>query len=202
MNGNNHQSSSYFPKALRFLKLFFWVLPISRERQRERLLDMVFCYAMIVLCVAYYVFLSPPFVLASNFPLLESLEVVEGTIVRHETRRVTRYTAEPIGIKTKSGVVFKECGVIGVPCLASHDKKTTGWDVIEGRSARMWYWNDRVVQLEIDGSVSNGLSYEQTRERFSKFPGAMWVLLIAMSYLIVQLSRRHFCNAVAEAFNK
>lgn len=186
---------------LTFLTLFFWVLPIRRETDSKRSTDIKFSYGMLVLAVVLYFFYSEPYVGPKEFPELSKLPVVEGVLIRHPTRRSGRYSSEPVGIRTAKGNVFKECTTMGLHCFAGPDQETKDWQTYFGQPARMWYWNEWVVQLEINGRIPEKLSYERMRNRHTSWLESFWMIILVGSYLVFRLIQRYGRTAFNECIS-
>lgn len=184
----------------KFLVLFFWVMPIRREKDRTLATDIGIGYGILVLCAGLYAFASKPYIPAANFPELSQLPVVEGILVRHPTERDSRYSNEPLGIDTLAGVVFKKCNALGNRCFVA-DTPPSVWQNHAGQSVRVWYLGDWIVQLELNGRIPDSLSYEQRKRQMTGIPGALLWSLPILGYLLFRLFSRYGRAAYDEAFS-
>lgn len=182
--------ASSISRALRFLALLFWVMPIRREADRERSFDIKVSYGMLGLALVLYLLYSKPYFPPGTFPELSQLTVVEGVLVRHPSRRDGRYTNEPVGIRTLNGDVFKQCSTLGVRCLVGPDEPND-WQSYVGKPARIWFWGEWIIQFEIDGRIPYKLSYAKRRDGFTSLPFAFWFGLMVGTYLIFRLIQRY-----------
>ena len=138
--------------CLKFLHLFFWSLPLKRETSPAKRGDIGFGYLMILIIVLVEVSEPHTYFTEAGFPSMAQLTVVEGVLVEHPTERDSRYHTAPIGLRTATGDVFKKCSRLGVACTVEIvGNQGIGWRTYLGKPARMWFFDDSIMQLEIDG---------------------------------------------------
>lgn len=154
---------------------------------------------MLGLALILHLFYSIPYFPPGTFPELSQLPVVEGILIRHPSRRDGRYSNEPVGLRTATGDVFKECSTLGVRCLAGPDE-TKDWQSYVGKPARIWFWGEWIIQFEIDGRIPYRHSYAKKKEGFTSLPYSFWFGLLVGGYLTFRLIQRYGRPAFNEAF--
>ncbi|HLA36506.1 MAG TPA: hypothetical protein VJ001_16715 [Rhodocyclaceae bacterium] len=185
-------------KIGRFLWLFFWEYPIRREKNPISLAMNYLCYNFIFIFGFMGLFFAHPDIPADKFPSLEQTTVVEGRIIRHPSLRGgSKYVSEPLGIETATGPIFKQCTTLGVSCLEFDE-----WKYIESRPAKLWFWNEWAIQLEVDGVVPKRLTYEHKKKVFTSNPAIVfvWLIGIVIVYMLIRISRRYLVAVYKEVF--
>lgn len=189
--------SELIRREWRFLGLLLWTYPFKRETDRYVKSNSSFIAHAIVIPMVVGSFLGLPPISASNYPALSAATLVEGNVVRDpKLLGGGKYTSEPFGVQTATGVVFKQCTRMSAACLPK-----VIWREAEGKPARMWYVGDWVVQVEIDGVIPPSRSYEEQKKRLTENFFLNFFLPIGMAlvaYGLLRLVRRYGRQARTE----
>jgi len=189
-----------FIAGLNFFRLMFWTLPFKRETNQAKKVDIGFSYFIVLVFVLIEVLEPRPIFTAAGFPSMEQLTVVEGVLVEHPLERDSKYHTAPIGLRTTTGDVFKKCSSLGVRCIVEIDgNRGIGWRTYLGKPARMWFFDDLVVQLEIEGKIPFRFSYEESKRIYTGL-GRYWLLLLILGYVMGRLIQWYAKPAFKEAF--
>jgi hypothetical protein len=191
---------SFVLACLVFFRLMFWTLPLKRESNGAKKGDIGVGYVVILMLVLVEVSEPRPFFTEAGFPTMSQLSVVQGVLIEHPTERDSKYHTAPIGLRTLTGDVFKKCSNLGVSCTVEIvGNQGIGWRTYLGKPARMWFFDDLVIQLEIDGKIPFRFSYEES-ERIYTVIGGYWFFLLIFSYVFFRLIQRYATPAFEEAF--
>lgn len=153
----------FIGRIFKFLWLLFWVYPIKKEEnakiKRENG-EFVACFFGLLLG---YLLIGHPIIAEKNYPLLENTIFAEGIIVRKSINdRGGKYKSEPFGIKMGNSVIYKECARLGVSCFENAE-----WNSLVGKTAKIWYWDNHIIKIEIAGKNIHNMSYEKIKERYT-----------------------------------
>lgn len=185
--------------CLDFLRLLFWSLPFKREISPAKKYDIGFGYLLILILTLVDVSEPRPFFTETGFPSMAQLTVIEGVLVEHPTERDSKYHTAPIGLRTTTGDVFKRCSSLGVSCTVDIDGgRRVGWQTYLGKPARMWFFDDSVMQLEIDGEIPSRFSYEEFKRIYTGL-GRYWFFFLILGYVLFRLIQRYAKPAFTEA---
>ena len=179
--------------------LLLWDLPLRRESDSKRRFDIQVSYSMLLLALFVLLTEGRPYIIPSNFPALSQLPIIEGTLIQHPNKKNTRYSSAPIGIQTSAGNIYKRCSGLGVSCSFGLDHRED-WSHFIGKPVRIWYLDDWIVQVEVDGNVTSGIPYERGRDRFTDFFAHFWMLLMVGGYIMFRLLQRYLYLAIQEAY--
>lgn len=189
-----------FFACVNFFRLMFWTLPLKREASQVKKADIGFGYALIFIAVLVEISEPRLFFTEAGFPSMAQLTLVEGTLIEHPGERDSKYHTAPLGLRTTTGDVFKKCSSLGVACTVETDgNQRVGWRTYLGKPARMWFFEDWIVQLEIDGKIPFRFSYEESRRIYTGL-GRYWLYFLIVGYLLGRLLQRYAKPAFSEAF--
>ena len=176
--------SLFLKRWAHFLWLLFARYPLSSEMDESVRRNSIRHYAcsgvLVLVCFA----LGGPSISEGDYPSLNQANQVEGIVLREHKLKGGKYTSEPFVIETPQGLVPKKCARLGATCFDE-----SKWSGIVGKPAKIWFWNEFILQIEVDGIVHPDGSYQRFKRSHTSNPSLFVWSLMGAPYLVFTLLR-------------